>query len=123
MGRRATSRWQPCPPSARPCVGSKSAVLIGIDFPTVTAKADRKLIDDKLGETLKGWPHERTAMNGFGFVQLVARLDGPSLLHRLTYSRTSAAARFLLRKAEQLEGTGGRIELMAHPEVLGATPT
>lgn len=91
---------------------------IGIDFPTVNEKADRKLIDERLAAALTGWPHERTAMNGFGFVQLVARLDGPSLLHRLNYSRASASARFLLRKAELLEGTGGRIELMAHPEVI-----
>lgn len=91
---------------------------IGIDFPTLSAKQDRKELDKALEAALANWPHERTAMNGFGFVQIVARLDGPSLLHRLTYARAASAARFLLRRAEQLEGTGGRIELSAHPAVI-----
>ncbi len=92
---------------------------IGIDFPTLTTKADRKAIDAALTEALEGWPHERTAMNGFGFVQLVARSTGPSLLHRLTRHRAPAAARLLLRRAEALDGAGA-IELTAHPDVLAA---
>ncbi len=90
---------------------------IGIDFPTLTTKADRQAIDAALAGALEGWPHERTAMNGFGFVQLVARSTGPSLLHRLTHHRAPAAARLLLRRAETLEGAGA-IELTAHPEVI-----
>ena len=37
-------------------------------------------------------------MNGFGFVQLVARLNGPSLLHRFAISRLGMAARMALRR-------------------------
>ncbi len=88
---------------------------IGIDFPTLAAKADRRAVDEALGAALDHWPHERTAMNGFGFVQLVARLEGPSLLHRFATSRTGMCARLALRLAERAEGHGPVTELRVHP--------
>ncbi|WP_086608062.1 ribonuclease [Erythrobacter donghaensis] len=88
---------------------------IGIDFPTLQAKDDRRAVDDALGAALADWPHERTAMNGFGFVQLVARLEGPSLLHRFATSRVGMCARLALRIGEQAEGHGPVLELRAHP--------
>jgi len=91
---------------------------IGIDFPTLPEKAQRRAVDIALGDALDGWPHERTAMNGFGFVQLVARLEGPSLLHRLHFSRTPAAARMLLRRGELAEGAGPRLLLSANPAII-----
>lgn len=92
---------------------------IAIDFPTLAARAERQAVDAALAAALEGWPHERTAMNGFGLVQLVARLAGPSLLHRLALHRAPAAARMLLRQAEAVEGAGA-ILLAAHPAVLAA---
>lgn len=88
---------------------------IGIDFPTLQAKADRRKVDEALASFLADWPHERTAMNGFGFVQLVARLEGPSLLHRFSTSRVGMCARLALRAAERAEGTGPVVLLTIHP--------
>jgi hypothetical protein len=87
---------------------------IGIDFPTLAAKSDRRAVDEALGTALADWPHERTAMNGFGFVQVVARLEGPSLLHRFDRARTGMCARFALRIAEGTDGAGVTL-LTVHP--------
>ncbi|MCX9146713.1 ribonuclease [Erythrobacter sp. WG] len=89
---------------------------IGIDFPTLQTRDDRRAVDAALEAALAGFPHERTAMNGFGFVQIVARLTGPSLLHRFATARLGMAARMALRRAElAAEGTGRVLLLSVHP--------
>lgn len=90
---------------------------IGIDFPTLQTKDDRRAVDTALEAALAAFPHERTAMNGFGFVQIVARLTGPSLLHRFATARLGMAARMALRRAELAAdaGTGRVLQLTVHP--------
>jgi hypothetical protein len=90
---------------------------VGIDFPTLQTKEDRRAVDAGLEAALTDWPHERTAMNGFGLVQIVARLSGPSLLHRFATARLGMAARMALRRAELAAeaGTGRVLELRVHP--------
>lgn len=87
---------------------------IGIDFPTLSDKGERQAVDAALGRALAGWSHERTAMNGFGFVQIVARLSRTPLLRQIALGRVGAAARLALRRAEQVEGPGVTL-MTVHP--------
>jgi hypothetical protein len=90
---------------------------IGIDLPTLSAKADRQAAAAALDAALPQ-PFERTAVNGFGFLQVVRRRVRPSLAELLQSDPVGAAARALLRRAEREPGQGRRT-LVAAPAVIG----
>lgn len=87
---------------------------IGIDLPTVAGKAERQAIAARLDAVLPK-PFERTAVNGFGFVQVV-RPRAHASLFELAADRAAFEARALLRRSA-LERTGAT-RLVAHPAVI-----
>lgn len=87
---------------------------IVIDFPTIEARKDRQVIDSALTEALADWQGERTAMNGFGLVQLVSRLERASIAQRYRGARHYLALVTLARRAESVQGHGPLL-LCANP--------
>ncbi len=87
---------------------------IGIDLPTVAGKESRQRSAAALDAVLVQ-PFERTAVNGFGFVQIVRPRSRASLLD-LAHDRGSFEARALLRRAAF--EPGGARRLVAHPAVI-----
>lgn len=89
---------------------------IGIDFPTLQAKADRQAAVEAFDSAMSG-PFERTAINGFGFMQVLTRRTRQSLPEMMQYRPALAQALGLLRRAERDRGTGP-MRLVGHPAVL-----
>lgn len=97
---------------------------IGIDFPTLSGKAPRQAVADAIDAALPQ-PFERTAVNGFGFLQIVRRRARASLPELLRADPAGAAARALLRAIERTPPPVPRVhrvsprvhaKLAAHPE-------
>jgi hypothetical protein len=87
---------------------------IGVDLPTVGSKAARQQAAEGIDAILPQ-PFERTAVNGFGFVQIVRPRSSASLLE-LAQDRAAFEARSLLRRAA-FEPAGTK-RLVAHPAVI-----
>ncbi len=80
---------------------------IGIDFPTMPDKAARKAAGDALDAALP-LPFERTAINGFGFMQIVRRRVRASLPEIMREDPVGAALRATLRRFEREASPGGQ---------------
>jgi hypothetical protein len=80
---------------------------IGVDFPTLEGKAARHAVAAAIDAALP-LPFERTAMNGFGFLQIVRRRARVSLPELLRADRAGAEARALLRAIERTPPPGIR---------------
>jgi hypothetical protein len=96
---------------------------VGIDFLALKDKAQRQAIDAALAKACQQLgPHERTAINGFGFAQIVrprARPSIPEILCGTTPGRLSIESRAvaLLREAGRSVGHGAR-RLVAPPAII-----
>lgn len=86
---------------------------IGIDLPTIQGKNGRQAAAAAVDEVLPQ-PFERTAVNGFGFLQIV-RPRAHASLFELAVDRAVFEARALLRRASHEVGA---ICLAAHPAVI-----
>lgn len=73
---------------------------IGVDFPTLAGKAARQAVAAALDAHLPP-PFERTAVNGFGFLQIVRPRPRASLPELLRVDPVGAAARAALRAVER----------------------
>lgn len=89
---------------------------IGIDLPTVADRAARLAAAEALDAALPP-PFERTAVNGFGFLQVVRPQRRPSVPQQIASDPAGAAARALLRRAERTSGAGRRT-ITAAPAVI-----
>ena len=86
---------------------------IGIDLPTTGGKAARQAAAEAVDAILP-MPFERTAVNGFGFLQIV-RPRARASLFELAANRPGFEARALLRLARREIGA---IRLVAHPAIV-----
>ncbi len=113
-------------PAALAVAGARAAGLairrfglggsIGIDLPTLARKEDRQAAAAALDAALPQ-PFERTAVNGFGFLQIVRKRERASVPEMVQGDPAGAAARLLLRRAERAPGAGERV-IEAAPAVV-----
>lgn len=89
---------------------------IGIDLPTVGDKAARQAAAAASDRHLPP-PFERTAVNGFGFVQIVRPRRRASIVELVQGDPAATAALALLRRAERAGGVGEHT-LVAAPGVI-----
>jgi hypothetical protein len=89
---------------------------IGIDLPTMNNKDERLTAAAQIDKYLP-LPFERTAVNGFGFIQIIRRRERPNLMEVVRQDPVLTAALALLRRAER-QGSGGAVTLVAPPAVI-----
>jgi hypothetical protein len=92
---------------------------IGIDLPTLKVSEGRQAAA-QIVDAILSQPFERTAVNGFGFLQIVRRRERPSIPELICADPAAAAARALLRRAGRATGP---ITLHAAPKVIAVLET
>ncbi len=88
---------------------------IGIDLPTVGGKAERVAIAAEF-DAIVPQPFERTAVNGFGFLQMIRPRLRASLCERLRDDAPAAHARALIRRTQR-SSLIGAVTLMVPPAI------
>jgi hypothetical protein len=89
---------------------------IGIDLPTMNNKDERAIAAAQIDKLLP-LPFERTAVNGFGFIQIIRKRERPNLMEIVREDPTLTAALALLRRGER-HGNGGPVTLVSAPAVI-----
>jgi len=89
---------------------------IGIDFPTIEGRGPRQAVAAAIDAALPQ-PFERTAMNGFGFLQIVRRRRRASLPELLRDDSVGAAVRARLRRIERTPPPGERLHRVPRAEL------
>jgi len=89
---------------------------IGIDLPTMNNKDERLIAAAQIDKYLP-LPFERTAVNGFGFVQVIRRRERASLMEVLRADPVQTAALAALRMAGRHGGGAGAVTLTVAPDV------
>lgn len=89
---------------------------IGIDFPTIEGRAARQAVAAAIDAALPQ-PFERTAMNGFGFLQIVRRRRRASLPELIREDPVAAAVRARLRRIERTPPPGERTHALPAAEL------
>jgi len=89
---------------------------VGIDFPTLANKNERNAVAEAIDAALPQ-PFERTAMNGFGFLQIVRRRQRMSLPELIAADPAGAARRAELRRLERLPPPAPHTHIV-HPALL-----
>lgn len=96
------------------CMGLTGS--IGIDLPTMNNKDERAVAAAQIDKYLP-LPFERTAVNGFGFIQIIRRRERMNLMELLRADPIESAALALLRRAER-HGPGGGATIVAAPAIV-----
>ena len=90
---------------------------IVVDVPGSADKAARTAAAEAFDAAMQGRSFERTAVNGFGLMQIVCQRPGPSILERAQLDSAGTAAVALLEQALADEGTRPML-LKARPAVV-----
>jgi hypothetical protein len=88
---------------------------IGIDLPTMNNRDERLIAAAQIDKYLPQ-PFERTAVNGFGFVQIIRRRERASMMEVLRADPVRTAALAALRLGERHGAGAGAVTLTVAPE-------
>ncbi|WP_448577505.1 ribonuclease [Thermaurantiacus sp.] len=89
---------------------------IVVDFPTRPGRAWRQAAAAAFDAAMAALPYERTAINGYGLLQVVRPRTRPSILERALLMRDEAEAVALLSQVAR-EPRPGRLSIVARPAV------
>ena len=87
-----------------------------VDFPTLPDKGARQAVVEEFDAHMRP-PFERTAINGYGLLQIVRPRVRASIVERLHFAPVESAALAALRRIERTPGPSD-LNLHAHPAVV-----